>query len=192
MTDKTDPICGMKGKIKAHGHYFCSQDCIKKYEDKLHPPLTKKKWYKAILYSEIALLLLFLVGLLQISGYTILFMGIFFIVVSLLKFADWKGFSNAFAMYDIVAKRSRFYAYVYPLIELAIGISFLLSLNLIISAIVTFLIMAVGSIGVAKNLFSKNPVKCACLGTKIKLPLTQFTFIEDIIMALMAAMILVL
>ena len=26
------PICGMDGKIKAHGHYFCSQGCILKYE----------------------------------------------------------------------------------------------------------------------------------------------------------------
>tara|TARA_Y100000310_G_scaffold47186_1_gene43801 strand:- start:28405 stop:29556 length:1152 start_codon:yes stop_codon:yes gene_type:complete len=27
-----DPICGMEGHIKAHGHYFCSQRCIEKYE----------------------------------------------------------------------------------------------------------------------------------------------------------------
>jgi hypothetical protein len=27
-----DPICGMKGHIKAHGHYFCSQHCVEKYE----------------------------------------------------------------------------------------------------------------------------------------------------------------
>lgn len=26
------PICGMDGKIEAHGHYFCSQGCILKYE----------------------------------------------------------------------------------------------------------------------------------------------------------------
>ena len=30
--DKIDPICGMKGHIKAHGHYFCSQHCVEKYE----------------------------------------------------------------------------------------------------------------------------------------------------------------
>ena len=30
--NKTDPICGMKGNIYAHGHYFCSEHCIKKYE----------------------------------------------------------------------------------------------------------------------------------------------------------------
>ncbi|MDP6139014.1 MAG: permease [Candidatus Woesearchaeota archaeon] len=27
-----DPICGMEGHIKAHGHHFCSQRCIEKYE----------------------------------------------------------------------------------------------------------------------------------------------------------------
>ena len=31
--DKRDPICGMKGTIPAHGHYFCSEHCIKKYEE---------------------------------------------------------------------------------------------------------------------------------------------------------------
>jgi uncharacterized membrane protein YraQ (UPF0718 family) len=31
--DKTDPICGMKGTIPAHGHYFCSEHCIEKYEE---------------------------------------------------------------------------------------------------------------------------------------------------------------
>ncbi|MBD3164624.1 ATPase [Candidatus Woesearchaeota archaeon] len=30
--EKTDPVCGMKGTIKAHGHSFCSQRCIEKYE----------------------------------------------------------------------------------------------------------------------------------------------------------------
>jgi uncharacterized membrane protein YraQ (UPF0718 family) len=30
--DKIDPICGMKGTIPAHGHHFCSEYCIKKYE----------------------------------------------------------------------------------------------------------------------------------------------------------------
>jgi len=29
---RIDPICGMKGHIKAHGKYFCSQHCVRKYE----------------------------------------------------------------------------------------------------------------------------------------------------------------
>jgi len=30
--ERIDPVCGMKGTIPAHGHYFCSRHCIKKYE----------------------------------------------------------------------------------------------------------------------------------------------------------------
>ncbi len=41
--DKTDPICGMKGTIPAHGHYFCSEHCIKKYEE-LHEIAEEKKY----------------------------------------------------------------------------------------------------------------------------------------------------
>ena len=59
--DKTDPICGMKGTIQAHGHFFCSEHCIKKYEkdhgikpEKISCPSCEHKhkvpWYKERLY----------------------------------------------------------------------------------------------------------------------------------------------
>ena len=59
--DRTDPICGMKGTIPAHGHYFCSEHCIKKFEqqhniqpkDSHCPSCTinhKKAWYKQKLF----------------------------------------------------------------------------------------------------------------------------------------------
>jgi len=58
MADKTDPICGMKGTLKAHGHYFCSQNCIEKYEkqNKIKHCLScevkgsHKPWYKERLF----------------------------------------------------------------------------------------------------------------------------------------------
>ena len=40
--NKIDPICGMKGTIPAHGHYFCSEHCIKKYEEQHRIPEEKK------------------------------------------------------------------------------------------------------------------------------------------------------
>lgn len=59
--DKTDPICGMKGTIPAHDHYFCSEHCIRKYEEqhgisedkKYCPSCTVKAgtpWYKEKLF----------------------------------------------------------------------------------------------------------------------------------------------
>ena len=74
-----DPICGMKGTIPAHGHYFCSEHCIKKYEQQnnLEPEScpscsvsTKKPWYKERLYiislfTIILLILAYVIPLLQ-------------------------------------------------------------------------------------------------------------------------------
>ena len=59
--DKIDPICGMKGTIPAHGHFFCSEYCIRKFEkennikteEKYCPSCATKKiipWYKERLY----------------------------------------------------------------------------------------------------------------------------------------------
>lgn len=39
---KTDPVCKMKGHIKKHGHYFCSEQCLHVYEAEYRPP----KWYE--------------------------------------------------------------------------------------------------------------------------------------------------
>ena len=201
---KKDPICGMdvdenttKFKLGHEGktHYFCSKDCIEKYEKKhnIEPKeIFRRPWFKTSMLIVAVLFSVALVIFLQISGFMILFMGGFFVIVALLKFLDWRGFATQFSMYDIISKRSKLYSYIYPVIELALGLAFLFSFQLMITATVTFIIMSVGSIGVAQNLLSKNPIKCACLGTKIKLPLTKFTLFEDIIMAIMALMILFL
>jgi len=69
--DKTDPICGMKGTIPAHDHYFCSEYCIKKYEEqhniseenKYCPSCAIKAgtpWYKEKLFITILVTLILL------------------------------------------------------------------------------------------------------------------------------------
>jgi hypothetical protein len=120
------------------------------------------------------------------------FMGVFFVLVATLKLADWRGFVHAFSMYDILAKRSKQYAWLYPLIELFLGVSYLLKWNIRGAAFVTLVLVIIGTIGVTKNLLSKNKVQCACLGTLIKIPLTKVTLIEDVVMGIMAIMLLVM
>jgi uncharacterized membrane protein YraQ (UPF0718 family)/YHS domain-containing protein len=65
MVSKIDPICGMEGVIRAHGYYFCSEHCIKKYEkqhnikkDKAYCPTCAakpSKWYKEKLFVVFAI-----------------------------------------------------------------------------------------------------------------------------------------
>ncbi len=91
--DMTDPICGMKGHIKAHGMYFCNVSCIKKYEKQ--EGMTKnlydaknaeiktccstgnRPWYRERLYQSLILLgaifvihqLLMLNGIMALHGF---------------------------------------------------------------------------------------------------------------------------
>src|SRR2546430_1143788 len=53
------------------------------------------------------------------------FMGFFLIVFSMFKLFDLEGFADGFQMYDLLAKPVRVYAYLYPIIELALGLGYL-------------------------------------------------------------------
>lgn len=112
------------------------------------------------------------------------FMGFFFLVFGFFKAISWKNFSLIFASYDMVAKKFKVYAKLYPAIELVLAAMFLLSYNLFIANVITFIIMSVGSVGVYRNL--KNEIQCACLGTIIKVPLSKISLLEDILMGVMA------
>ena len=120
------------------------------------------------------------------------FEGAFFIIFGMLKISNWRGFVNAYRMYDIVAKRSKFYAYLYPLIELALGIAYLFAFQLLITNIVTLLLMIIGIIGIAQVLMRKQKIICACMGAVFKVPMTTVTLIEDLLMGVMALMMIIL
>lgn len=113
-------------------------------------------------------------------------MGSFFVLLSLLKIMHWKDFVDAYCSYDIIAQKSRAYAYAYPLIELILGIAYLLKKQFIIVNIITLCIMCISMISVARALIRKDQIFCACMGTIFQIPLTYITFVEDFIMALMA------
>jgi hypothetical protein len=55
---------------------------------------------------------------------------------------------------------------------------------------VTLVVLGVTTIGVTKTLLDKKSIRCACLGTALKLPMTEATFIENAIMIVMAVFML--
>ena len=119
-----------------------------------------------------------------------IFMGLFFIVFSFFKFLDYKGFPDSFKRYDPLAKYLPFYAKFYPFLETGLGISYLLEFQILISIIVTILILSMTTFGVIKALFQKSQIQCACLGTALKLPMTEATLMENIIMLIMSSLLL--
>lgn len=114
------------------------------------------------------------------------FMGLFYIVFSFFKFLDLKGFPESFAMYDPLAKLIPAYGWLYPFIELGLGLLFLMRLKITFALIVTVVVLGITTIGVTKTLLDKKSIRCACLGTALKLPMTEATFIENAIMLVMA------
>ncbi|MBU2920061.1 cation transporter [Winogradskyella psychrotolerans] len=119
------------------------------------------------------------------------FMGLFYIVFSFFKMLDLKGFPESFRMYDPLAKRVPFYGKVYPFIETALGLMFLMRFEINIALIITLIVLGITTIGVTKTLLDKKSIRCACLGTALKLPMTEATFIENAIMIVMASLMLI-
>jgi len=118
------------------------------------------------------------------------FMGLFYIVFSFFKMLDLNGFIMSFGMYDPIAKKVPFYGKIYPFIETVLGLMFLMRFEIDIALIVTLIILGVTTVGVSRVLLNKKSIRCACLGTALKLPMTEATFIENAIMILMAVLML--
>lgn len=118
------------------------------------------------------------------------FMGFFFLAFSFFKLLDLWGFADAYSTYDMIAKRVYQYGLVYPFIELSLGIAYLLGWQPVLTNVVTLGVMAVSTIGVVQAVTRKQEIQCACLGTVFDLPMTTVTIVEDVSMALMAAIML--
>jgi len=118
------------------------------------------------------------------------FMGLFYIIFSFFKILDIKGFSLSFRMYDPLAKKISTYGYIYPFIEILLGLMFLTRIEVNMALLITIIILGITSIGVTQTLLNKKTIDCACLGTTLKLPMTEATFIENAIMIIMAIILL--
>ena len=113
------------------------------------------------------------------------FMGGFFLVFSFFKFLDLKGFAPSFTMYDPIAKILPFYGKVYPFLEVVLGALFIARFEVQILLYITLVTLGSTTFGVIRSLLDKRQIQCACLGTALKLPMTEATFIENAVMLAM-------
>ena len=119
------------------------------------------------------------------------FMGLFYIVFSFFKLLDINGFKNSFSMYDPLARVAPSYGLAYPFIETGLGLMLLLRFQILPALVITIIVLGMTTYGVTKTLLSKKTIQCACLGTALKLPMTEATFIENALMIVMAIIMLV-
>ena len=183
--DKLSRILGEK--------YTISKDKIK---FKQYKPNTESK-LKALfplflIFGYLILAMLFLAHLTDASlkDAMLYFMGLFFITFSFFKFLDYKGFPVSFSRYDPLAKKSLFYAKIYPFLETVLGISFLFSWQLPLILGLTLVLLSITTYGVVQSILNKSEIDCACLGTAIRLPMTEATLIENGIMIMMSCILI--
>lgn len=119
------------------------------------------------------------------------FMGLTFILFAVLKLYQPAQFAEGFAMYDLVAKRTQLWGWIYPWVELALGLSYLAYFIPIATYIVTIVVMAVGTVGVLIAIKNKLDVRCVCMGTALNVPLSTVTLSEDIGMGVLALIMLI-
>jgi copper chaperone CopZ len=119
------------------------------------------------------------------------FMAGFFLVFSFFKLLDLKGFAESYAMYDVIAKPIPAWGYIYPFIELGLGIAFCANFQPIFTNIITLIVMSISIIGVLQSVLNKRKIQCACLGSVFNLPMTTVTIIEDALMIVMSGIMLI-
>ena len=126
----------------------------------------------------------------SIDSYMVNFMGVYFLIFGASKIIDLKNFPKSFGMYDPIATKFNFYGWVYPFIEITLGLMFISQVYISLAVWLTIVVLSITTIGVVKILMSNKEIECACLGTWMKLPMTKATFIENFIMLFMAFWIL--
>lgn len=175
-------------------YYFCSVSCKTRFDQDSGYGLRDFAPLIVILSAVLALtaLTVWRHGRVETMHAMRSFEGFFFLVFAAFKLLGWKGFAEAYGTYDLLARRSKAYAYAYPLIELGLGAGYLLEYRLLLVSWITLALMVLGAAGVARALGQKRRIPCACLGVVFRIPMTWVTLVEDLVMAVMAAAMIAL
>lgn len=89
----------------------------------------------------------------------------FLVFFALLKIFNLQWFMNGFAMYDLIAMCNSAWGYLYPFIELALGLAYLAFLWPTATYIATMVVFTFGAIGVVLALRRGLDIACPCMGS---------------------------
>ena len=193
--DELNAYLALAGDYKLHSaaHHPTSEQALS--EDEKTP---NGLW----VYYPIFLIAIYIIGVAFINnthsdginwhGWMNQFMAGFFLVFSAFKLLDIRGFAEGYSTYDLLAKRWYTYGFIYPFLELGLGVLYLGMWIPVTTQLLTIVIMGFSSLGVINSLLKKQKFQCACLGTILKVPLSSITLIEDLTMVALAALSLMM
>jgi len=107
-------------------------------------------------------------------------------ILALLKLQDVESFSTMFLNYDLLARRFVLYAYLYPFAELLAGVLMLAGRLHAVAIPVALFVGGVGTVSVAKAVYDRRELRCACVGGNSNVPLGFVSLTENLMMVAMA------
>lgn len=198
VADSLPLISDLNALIATAGNYHVAATTTKAVEK--NTAMDENVGFSA--YYPIFLIAAYILGVASINnfhqqemnwqGWMFQLMAGFFLVFSAFKFLDIRGFADGYATYDLLAKHWHTYGYIYPFLELGLGILYLTQWFPTETQLATVIIMGFSSLGVINSLLKKQKFQCACLGTILKVPLSSITLIEDLLMVALAALALIM
>jgi hypothetical protein len=131
-------------------------------------------------------------GMVDSMTFMMYFMAWMYILFALPKILSLTTFAQRFRAYDMLAVRSRLYGYLYPFIELGLGISYFTGKYVPLAIVITVLTSGLGVLSVWRVLHSseQNTHVCACLGSLFDAPVSYVTLVEKGIMLAMGVSML--
>ena len=187
------PLADLQNALAVNSKYSIAEDM-----DNAASPAELRSWlatYKPLFVLFTIILIIsfipaFNTGVVQPRLWMRYFMAGFFLCFSYFKLINLKGFADSYSMYDIIAKHFKAWGFIYPFIEFALGISYVLNFAPLSTNITTAIIMGISSIGVIESVVNKKKIQCACLGAVFNLPMSTITIIEDLLMVGMAVVMI--
>ncbi len=115
------------------------------------------------------------------------FMGSVFVLFGVLKLVNLQQFVALFRKYDVISQQWRGYAFMYPFLEIGVGIGLLVGSGLQVLYIFVLVLMSVSLASVTRSIYTGKQLRCGCLGSLFNIPLSYVTVAENLLMLGMAS-----
>lgn len=118
------------------------------------------------------------------------FMGGLMVIFGGLKLLGIEVFVKVFPLYDLIAKRFSVYKYIYPLLQVFLGLLFLIGIFPFFRNIAVIIIGTSGLIGMVKVVSKRGSIRLSYLGTILRLRFSTVIIIENTLMVSLSIIML--
>ena len=109
-------------------------------------------------------------------------MGTILILFGVLKLYNINKFASIFQKYDIISKVIPIYSYIYPFLEIYLGLNFITNTNIKYTQFLTKNLMLISILSVIMSLHLGEKLRCGCMGSFFHIPLSYVTISENLYM----------